>query len=334
MLNKSFWRGRKVLVTGAGGFIGSHLTEMLTELDADITAMVHYDIRADKSNLDYLPATLLKNIKVISGDVCDPFFMRNVIKGQDTVFHLAALIAIPYSYVAPQMYFRVNVEGTLNVAEACRSEGIRRLVHTSTSETYGTAQYTPIDEKHPLKGQSPYSASKIGGDKVVESYNLSFDLPAVTLRPFNTYGPRQSARAIVPTIITQLLSDSEDIKLGDLTPVRDLNFVRDTANAFLTVAEHDPCIGHTINAGSGTAYSIAEVVETLMKLTGRHKKIVSDNDRLRPPKSEVYKLLADASLLTKLTGWKPEWNIERGLQETISFIKSHMDKFEVGKYAL
>lgn len=333
-MNKGFWSGRKVLVTGAGGFIGSHLCEVLAEMGAQVTAMIHYDIRADRSNLEFLPEHSFSSIRVLSGDVCDPFFMREAVSGQDTVFHLAALIAIPYSYVAPQMYFRVNVEGTLNVAEACRSAGVRRLVHTSTSETYGTALYTPIDEKHPIRGQSPYSASKIGADKLIESYHLSFGLPAVTLRPFNTYGPRQSARAVLPTIITQLLSDSEEIHLGDLTPVRDMNYVRDTVDAFLLAAEHDACIGKTLNAGSGRAHSIGDFVQILMNITGKQKRIVQDPNRLRPAASEVYQLLADSTALNACTGWRPQWTVERGLAETVEFVRNNISRFEVGKYAL
>lgn len=329
-----FWNKRKVLVTGAGGFIGSHLCEVLAEQDAEVTALLHYDIRADWANLDFVPEHFRKNIRVVSGDVCDPFLMRELVRGQDTVFHLAALIAIPYSYVAPQMYFRVNVEGTLNVAEACRRESVRRLVHTSTSETYGTAVYTPIDEKHPLKGQSPYSASKIGADKLVESYHLSFDVPAVTLRPFNTYGPRQSARAIIPTIITQLLSNHPEVKLGDLSPVRDLNFVKDTASAFLAAGQYDACIGQTLNAGTGRAVSVGEALELLMKITGIRKPVVQDQARIRPSASEVYKLLADYTLLNKATGWKPQYTLEQGLAETVKFIQANMGRFEVGKYAL
>lgn len=331
---QSFWKNRKVLVTGAGGFIGSHLCELLIDEGAEVTAMLHYDCRPSRSNLDFLVSEKLSKIKFISGDICDPFFVRTNTRGMDTVFHLAALIAIPYSYVAPQTYFRTNVEGTLNIVEACRSENIRRLVHTSTSETYGTAIYTPIDEKHPLQGQSPYSASKIGADKVVESYHLSFNLPAVTLRPFNTYGPRQSARAIIPTIITQLFSESSEIKLGELSPVRDLNFVKDTVAAFLAAAQFDNCIGKTLNAGSGRSITIGELATLLMKLTGREKPIVTDKDRLRPEKSEVFKLIADSSQLQELTGWKPRYILEDGLRHTIDFVHSNPRNFQIGEYSL
>ena len=331
---ESFWKNRRILVTGAGGFIGSHLCETLIERGADVTAMLHYDIRADRSNLEFLSSEKLSQLKVVSGDVCDPFFVRETVQGMDIVFHLAALIAIPYSYVAPQTYVRTNVESTLNVAEACRREKTRRLVHTSTSETYGTAVYTPIDEKHPLQGQSPYSASKIGADKIVESYHLSFDLPAVTLRPFNTYGPRQSARAIIPTVITQLLSDRPEIELGDLTPVRDLNYVKDTANAFVAAAEQDDCIGGTFNAGFGKGITVGDVTELLMQITGRKKPIKTDPARVRPAKSEVFRLICDSTRLREATGWAPQFTLEQGLRESVKFIQANMGKFRVGEYTV
>jgi len=329
-----FWQGRSVLVTGAGGFIGSHLCEMLVTAGAKVTAMIHYDSRPNRSNLEFLDPNNLRSIKVISGDVCDPFFVSSAVEGMDTVFHLAALIAIPYSYVAPQIYFRTNVEGTLNVAEACLRKKVRRLIHTSTSETYGTAVYTPIDEKHPLQGQSPYSASKIGADKVVESYYCAFELPVVTLRPFNTYGPRQSARAVIPTMITQLLSDSPTVQLGDLSPVRDMNFVKDTAAAFLKVAETDRCIGGLFNCGTGRSQTVGDMFEMLKKLTGRDKQVQTDGARKRPEKSEVFTLIADAQKLTEYTGWKPKYTLEEGLREAIEFVRANPNQFRSGEYAL
>ncbi len=331
---QAFWKGRKVLVTGAGGFIGSHLCEALIASGADVTAMVHYDIRTEYSNLEFLPPAELKRLKVISGDVCDPFFTRQSVQGMDTVFHLAALIAIPYSYVAPQSYVRVNVEGTLNIAEACRSEKVRRLVHTSTSETYGTAIYTPIDEKHPLQGQSPYSASKIGADKIIESYFYSFNLPAVTLRPFNAFGPRQSARAVIPTLISQLLSNVPTLRIGNLTPVRDFNYVKDTVAAFMAVAEHDSCLGKTLNAGSGRGVTIGETAELIMKLLSKKKTLESDTARFRPDGSEVFELICDSTELQRLTPWKPSYTLEQGLTETIAFIEKNLSRFRVDTYAV
>ncbi len=329
-----FWRGRSVLVTGAGGFIGSHLCETLIEAGAQVTAMIHYDSRPNRSNLEFLSPQSLKALKIISGDVCDPFFVSSAVEGMDTVFHLAALIAIPYSYVAPQIYFRTNVEGTLNIAEACLRKKVRRLVHTSTSETYGTAVYTPIDEKHPLQGQSPYSASKIGADKVVESYYCAFELPAVTLRPFNTFGPRQSARAVIPTMISQLLSDAPTVKLGDLSPVRDMNFVKDTAAAFLKVAEEDRCIGGVFNCGSGRAHTVGDIYEMLQKITGRNKEVLTDENRRRPEKSEVFTLIADARRLTEFTGWRQKFSLEDGLREAVEFVRAYPNQFRAGEYAL
>jgi NAD dependent epimerase/dehydratase len=334
-VKNQFWNGRKVLVTGAGGFIGSHLCEVLLKHEAKVTALVHYDTRADHSNLEFMPAELKANLHVVAGDICDPFFVNSLIKGQDTVFHLAALIAIPYSYVAPQSYVRTNIEGTINVLEACRTHGTRRMIHTSTSETYGTAQYAPIDEKHPLQGQSPYSASKIGADKIVESYFRSFGLAVTTLRPFNTYGPRQSARAVIPTIISQALSDHHPkIMLGDLTPIRDMNFVLDTADAFLAVAEHDVCLGQTLNTGTGLGFSIGEIAEKILSILDSSKIITTDDSRVRPANSEVFKLISNSSLLRTTTGWAPKYDLSQGLRASIDHIKTNLHRFRVGEYAI
>jgi len=328
-----FWNKRKVLVTGAGGFIGSHLSEELQKAGAEVTCMVHYDSRANFSNLNYVDVESLKKIKVISGDICDPFFVRNAIKGQDTVFHLAALIGIPYSYLAPQSYVKTNIEGTLNVLEACRCEGVRRVVHTSTSETYGTAIYAPIDEKHPLQGQSPYSASKIGADKMAESYYLSFNLPVTTLRPFNTYGPRQSGRAVIPTMISQILShDLDSVELGDVETIRDFNFVIDTARAFMKVAENDSTLGKVMNAGTGKSVTIRQCYELIQDIVDIRKPIKRSEDRIRPSKSEVFNLLANAELLSSTTGWKPTYSLEQGLRSTIEFIRNNPHSYRVGKY--
>jgi NAD dependent epimerase/dehydratase len=329
----SFWQNKKVLVTGAGGFIGSHLTESLSNAGANVTAMIHYDSRSNMSNLEYLSKETLKKMTIISGDVCDPFFVNSAVEGQDTVFHLAALIAIPYSYVAPHSYVQTNINGTLNVAEACRKHKVRRMIHTSTSETYGTAIYAPIDEKHPIQGQSPYSASKIGADKMIESYYNSFDLPVVTLRPFNTYGPRQSARAVLPTIISQCLSsESKQITLGDLTPIRDMNFVLDTAGAFMAVAENDKCIGKTLNTGTGMGITVGEMAQMIIKLTGASKELVQDSSRIRPAKSEVFKLISNSNQLRELTGWIPKTSFEKGIDECINFIKNNLHQYKIGTY--
>lgn len=325
-------QGAKVLVTGAGGFIGSHLVEALVARGAEVTAMVHYDARPDLSNLEFAPAPVRSKLKILSGNIEDPFFVSSAVAGQDVVFHLAALIAIPYSYVAPASYVRANVEGTLNVLEAARTHKVARVVHTSTSETYGTALYTPIDEKHPLQGQSPYSASKIGADKLAESYFLSFGLPVATIRPFNTFGPRQSARAVIPTIISQALSSSPVVKLGSLTPVRDLNYVADTVEGFMAVAESDQALGEVVNVGSGKAISIGELATLILRLAGVNKEIVCEAERTRPEKSEVMTLLADSRKAEALTGWKTRVGLEQGLRETIEFIRDHSDRFRPDVY--
>ena len=260
------WANKKVLVTGAGGFIGSHLCEALLGRGADITALIRYTSHSDWGNLEFIqPDKKQKEFKVVAGNIEDSDFVARQVKGMDVVFHLAALIAIPYSYIAPLSYIRTNVEGTLNVLEATRKYEVERVVHTSTSETYGTAIYTPIDENHPLQGQSPYSASKIGADKIAESYYLSFDLPVATIRPFNTYGPRQSARAVIPTIITQVLTNNE-VFLGALNPVRDITFVKDTVEGFIKVAESEQAIGEVINVGSGTGLSIGEIAAEILSI--------------------------------------------------------------------
>ncbi len=303
-------------------------------MGARVRAITHYDSRAEQSNLEFVSEDVRSSLEVIPGDVTDPWFVSRVLDDQDTVFHLAALIAIPYSYRAPASYVKTNVEGTLNVLEAFRTSCGRKLVHTSTSEVYGTAQYTPIDEQHPLQGQSPYSASKIGADKIAESYFLSFDTPVVTLRPFNTYGPRQSARAVIPTIIAQCLSQSSEIQLGDLRTVRDFNFVLDTVDAFLEVASNDSCIGETFNAGSGEVVTIRETAEMILRLTGANKEIREDASRMRPEKSEVRVLRADASKLMSATKWQPRYSLEQGLKRTIDFVRNHIDTFRPGTNAI
>ncbi|BDG07081.1 GDP-mannose 4,6-dehydratase [Anaeromyxobacter paludicola] len=324
-------QGAKVLVTGAGGFIGSHLVELLVRRGAKVRAMVHYDARADQSNLELVSPEVRGAFEVVSGNVEDPYFVASAVKGQEAVFHLAALIAIPYSYLAPASFVATNVQGTLNVLEACRTQGVSRLVHTSTSETYGTALYTPIDEQHPLQGQSPYSASKIGADKLAESYHLSFGLPVATVRPFNTYGPRQSARAVIPTIIAQALA-SPAIRLGSLTPVRDLNYVLDTVAGFVAVAESDAAVGQVVNVGSGSAVTIGELAALILRIMGIEKEIVVDQARVRPEKSEVMALLADRRKAEALTGWTPRYTLEQGLRETVEFVRAHLDRFKPDVY--
>lgn len=323
-----------VLVTGAGGFIGSHLVEALGPLCGRVTAMIHYDARPHWSNLEYLDESLLDQIEVTAGDVTDPHFVRNVVKGKTRVFHLAALISIPYSYSAPSAYFQTNVQGAVNVAEACLREGVQRLVHTSTSECYGTALRTPIDEDHPLQAQSPYSASKIGADKVIESYCCSFDLPAVTVRPFNTYGPRQSARAVIPAIIKQALSDSPTVKLGSLTPRRDLTYASDTAAGFIAAATAPGVEGETINLGVGKSITIGELAQAIFDAAGVEKEIVSEKKRVRPDKSEVMELLSDNSKAKDLLHWSPQISLRDGLKKSIEFVREHPEFHDVNRFVL
>lgn len=327
-------RGKKVLVTGAGGFIGSHLVEALLAKGADVRAFVKYNGRGDWGMLSDLPTESLKRIDVVIGNICDPFFVRGVVKGCDYVFHLAALIGIPYSYVAPADYVMTNIQGTLNVLEACRSEGTKRMIHTSTSETYGTAQYVPIDEKHPMQGQSPYSASKIGADRMVESYFRSFELPTVIIRPFNTFGPRQSARAFIPTVITQALT-RDKIVMGSLDPVRDMTYVKDTAEGFIQVGLADKTVGQEINLGVGKGETIGTMAKMILKLAGKEgMEIQQDSARIRPAKSEVMKLVSDNSKALELSGWKPRYTLEEGLAETIEWIKDNLKMYKPDNYAV
>ena len=327
------WRSKKVLVTGAGGFIGSHLCEALLATGAEVTAMLRYSSRHDWGNLEFLSSEDKSRLKVVAGNIEDSDFVAQQVKGKEVVFHLAALIAIPYSYVAPRSYVRTNVEGTLNVLEAARNYGVEKIVHTSTSETYGTALYAPIDEKHPLQGQSPYSASKIGADKIAESYHCSYDLPVATIRPFNTFGPRQSARAIIPTIISQALTQSE-IRLGSLDPVRDLSFVKDTAQAFIKIAESADAVGETINIGSGKGISIGQLAALILELMNCKKEVVTDSQRIRPSRSEVMKLMCDSSKALKLIGWKPTYTLREGLAEVVEFVAGHAQQYRSDKFVL
>ena len=327
------WEKKSVLVTGAGGFIGSRLAARLVELGARVRAVVRYNSRNDWGLLEVLPASIKSAIDVRAGDLTDPFWTLSTAAGCEIIFHLAALIAIPYSYIAPQQFLAVNGTGTLNLLEAARAHGVERFVHTSTSETYGTAQYTPIDENHPLKGQSPYAASKIAADKMVESYHLSFGVPAAIIRPFNTYGPGQSARAVIPTIISQGL-DGEVIRLGLTTPIRDLTYVQDTVAGFIRMAEAPGAVGEVINVGSGAAFSIGEVAERIIGLLGGNKRIVHDEARLRPSASEVMELCCDNRKAKSLLGWQPEKSLDAGLEETIRFIRDHRDRYKPETYNL
>jgi NAD dependent epimerase/dehydratase len=325
---------KRVLITGAGGFVGSHLVEVLAAEGARVRAMIHYNSRNSHGNLELLPAQTRSAVEVVAGDVHDPFFVRSAVKGMDTVFHLAALIGIPYSYVAPFQYVNVNLVGTLNVLQACLEEGVERVVHTSTSETYGTAQYVPIDEKHPLQGQSPYSASKIGADKLAESYHLSFDLPVVTVRPFNTFGPRQSARAVIPTVVSQAVAGFREIRLGSLTPVRDLTYVEDTARGFLAAAGSEKAVGQVVNLGQGAGISIGDLAQRILELAGSDARIVCDEERVRPPKSEVMELVCDNRKARQLLGWEPRVTLEEGLRRVVAFVREHEDLYKPETYNL
>jgi len=315
--------GKRALVTGSSGFIGSHLVQALLKEGATVRAMTHY--RGDPSlhNLEFLSPQELERVEIIKGNVEDPHFVRRAVADCDVVFHLAALIAIPYSYIAPTSYVATNVQGTVNVLEACRSEGTPRLVHTSTSECYGSARYTPIDEQHPLQGQSPYSASKISADKMVESYYNSFELPVVTIRPFNTFGPRQSARAVIPTIIGQLLSNAKSVELGSLSPLRDLTFVTDTVAGLLAGARKPGVEGETFNLGTGRALSIGDLAHLLMTIAGRSVPITEAPARVRPAKSEVTALVSDNSKAREKLGWEPSIPIEKGLAATVDFFRDN-----------
>ena len=308
---------KKVLVTGADGFIGSHLVEYLFSRGIEVKALSQYN---SFNNWGWLEdVNCREQVEIISGDIRDPFFCKEIITGVDCVFHLAALIAIPYSYTAPQSYVETNITGTLNICQAARELGGIRVIHTSTSEVYGTAQYVPIDEKHPLQPQSPYSASKIGADAMAMSYYNAFELPVTIARPFNTYGPRQSARAVIPTIISQIANGVKEIKLGDTSPTRDFNYVLDTCKGFLALANGQESIGKTINIGSNFEISVGDTLELIKELMKSDVEFIVEDQRLRPEKSEVFRLWCDNSLINQLTGFKPDFTIERGLQETINW---------------
>ncbi|MBE0681186.1 MAG: GDP-mannose 4,6-dehydratase [Anaerolineales bacterium] len=327
------WNGVKVLVTGAGGFIASHLVERLVSEGAQVRAFVRYNSRNDVGMLRLIPADVFSQLEIVHGDLRDVEALRDAVKGMDTVFHLGALIAIPYSYVHPREVFDVNVMGTMNVMMAARDFGVRRVVHTSTSEVYGTAQYVPIDEAHPLQGQSPYSASKIGADKIAESFYRSFEVPVVTLRPFNTYGPRQSARAVIPTIITQALTRDE-VKLGSLEPSRDFTFVKDTASGFLKVAEAEGVLGEEVNLGNDNTIRIGDLANKIFEIIGRNPKVIADPQRIRPGKSEVMKLWASNEKARRMIGWEPRVSLDEGLRATIEWISAHLDHYRPDEYTV
>jgi NAD dependent epimerase/dehydratase len=323
----------RVLVTGAGGFIGSHLVERLVARGDRVRAFVHYNGAGRTGLLELLPAEMQREVEIVAGDIIDPWRVESAVRGCDVVYHLAALIAIPYSYDAPWSYTSTNVTGTLNVAQACLRAGVRRLVHTSTSEVYGSAQYVPIDEAHPLVGQSPYSASKIGADKVVESFVLSFSLPACTVRPFNTYGPRQSARAVIPTIVTQALR-GDVVRLGSTTPVRDLTFATDTADGFMAAAAAPDAAGEVINLGVGHGLSIAQVVDEVARRLGKTLLVELDQQRVRPEQSEVTRLISDNSKAARVLGWTPTVSFADGLDATIRYVEAHLSRFGASGYVI
>jgi NAD dependent epimerase/dehydratase len=331
-------QGKKILVTGADGFIGSHLTEHLVRAGLDVRAFVYYNSFNSWGWLDEADDQVKQAVDVFAGDIRDPHGVRTAMQGCDVVLHLAALIAIPYSYHSPDTYVDTNVKGTLNVVQAARELGVQRVVHTSTSEVYGTARFVPITEAHPLQGQSPYSASKIGADQMALSFQASFDTPVAVIRPFNTYGPRQSARAVIPTIITQIAAGQRQIKLGAVHPTRDFNHVRDTVRGFVAVAECDAAIGQVVNIGSNYEISVGDTARLIAELMGRDVDVTSDEQRLRPAGSEVERLWADNTLAHTLTGWTPEFpgveGLRRGLRETIDWfsVPANLRRYKAGLY--
>ena len=327
------WRSLRVLLTGAGGFIGSHLAERLVCAGARVRAFVHYNSRNDRGLLEYVGNDVQAALEVVLGDLTDATMVRRAVADCQMVFHLGALIAIPYSYQAPRHFIDTNVIGTLNVLQACLEERVLKVVHTSTSETYGSARYTPMDENHPLQGQSPYAASKIAADKLAESFYCSFNLPVATIRPFNTFGPRQSARAVIPTIISQALV-GDTVRLGALMPVRDFTFVEDTAAAFLKVAEAPDTVGQVVNIGSGQGVTIGEVANMVLSMCSGQKHIVADPERFRPAKSEVLALLCNNAKAKALLGWEPQYTLMQGLQKTFEYIKSHVHLYKTHTFTL
>lgn len=322
----------KVLVTGADGFIGSHLTEELVKNEYEVKAFVYYNSFNTWGWLDTLPKNIMEHVEIFQGDIRDPHGVKEAVRGTQAIFHLAALIAIPYSYHSPDTYVDTNIKGTLNILQAAREYNVERVLVTSTSEVYGTAQYVPIDENHPFQGQSPYSATKIGADRMAESFYRSFQLPVTIVRPFNTYGPRQSARAVIPTIIMQLLAGRTEIKLGSLTPTRDFNYVKDTANGFIAIFESSKTVGEEINIATQKEISIGELADELIRQINPDAKIICDEQRIRPEKSEVNRLLGSNRKIMELTEWKPRYTFEEGLSNTIAFMRDNLSRYKVDLY--
>jgi dTDP-glucose 4,6-dehydratase len=329
----SAWNGTRVLVTGGGGFIGGHLVQTLVEAGADVRAFVRYNSRGERGSLERLDAAVLDAVEIHAGDIREYESAVKATEGREVVFHLAAYIAIPYSYADPRGFYETNVLGTLNVVQACRAAGAGRLVHTSTSEVYGTAQEVPITERHPISPQSPYAASKAAADQLVHSFHRSFGLPAVIVRPFNTYGPGQSARAVIPTIVSQALAGGT-VKLGSLEPRRDLTFVGDTVAGFLASATAEAAVGETVQLGTGTDYSVAEIVAEVGSILGRELEVEHAPERVRPADSEVMRLISSPERMRELTGWEPKVSLREGLRETISWIDRHPDAYRAGEYAI
>lgn len=327
------WQNKTVLVTGAAGFIASHLTEHLVSVGARVRAFVRYNSRGDAGLLRLLAPEIFARLEIVRGDLRDADAVRAAARDVDTIFHLGAVIAIPYSYIHPREVIETNVLGTMNVLMAARECQVRRVVHTSSSEVYGSARYVPIDEAHPLQGQSPYSASKIGADKIAESFYRAFDVPVVTLRPFNTYGPRQSARAVIPTIITQALT-SNRVRLGSLETERDFTFVIDTVEGFLAIAQTDSVLGQEVNLGTGTTITIGELAHKIFTLLGKTPTIVTEPERLRPEKSEVIRLQSSYEKAQRLLSWHPRISLEEGLRRTIAWVADHLDLYKPDQYAV
>lgn len=323
---------KKILVTGADGFIGSHLTELLVKSGYNVKAFVYYNSFGTYGWIDTLPQKIRNTIEIFSGDIRDPNGVRAAVKGTDGIFHLAALIAIPFSYHSPDSYVDTNIKGTLNILQAARDLEVSKILITSTSEVYGTAQYVPIDERHPYQGQSPYSATKIGADRLAESFYRSFDMPISIVRPFNTYGPRQSARAVIPTIISQLLAGCEEIKLGSLSPTRDFNYVADTVHGFKEIFESPNTIGEEINIATMTEISIGALAHEIVEQINPSARIVCDEERLRPSKSEVNRLMGSNEKIKRLTNWEPKYTLKQGIHETIDWIRDHLSFYKTDIY--
>ena len=331
-------KNKKILITGSDGFIGSHLTEALVRMGCDVRAVVYYNSFNSWGWLDESPEDIKKELDVFSGDVRDPYGMKKAMQDRDVVFHLAALIAIPYSYHSPDTYIDTNIKGTLNILQAAKELNVEKVIHTSTSEVYGTARYVPIDEEHPLQGQSPYSATKIGADQIALSFYRSFNTPVSIIRPFNTYGPRQSARAVIPTIITQIAAGQRELRLGSLHPTRDFSYINDTVKGFIAVAQSEKSVGEVINIGSNYEVSIGDLVQTITDIMKADIEIKTDDNRIRPEKSEVERLWADNKKAAQLTGWQPEYagmeGLKRGLQETIEWFSdpNNLKRYKTGVY--